>query len=66
MYLLIDPSGAECGNGIIEDGEQCDCGETQDQTACYMNDPCCLVNCTLKPGANCRLVSYSYSFVSAT
>lgn len=49
-----DPSGAVCGNGIIEGEEECDCGETEDQLLCDDVDPCCLTNCTLKDGANCR------------
>ncbi|XP_055989326.1 disintegrin and metalloproteinase domain-containing protein 20-like [Sorex fumeus] len=38
-----------CGNLIVDEGEQCDCG-TINQCA---NDQCCLLNCTLKPGAVC-------------
>lgn len=35
-----------CGNGGIDVGEQCDCGET--------DDPCCDCDaCTLKPGSEC-------------
>ena len=46
----------KCGNGVIEGEERCDCGETEDQEACFREDPCCLVNCTLKEGAICRSV----------
>ncbi|XP_037687448.1 disintegrin and metalloproteinase domain-containing protein 20-like [Choloepus didactylus] len=51
-----------CGNNVVEEGEECDCGSI---TSCQQN-PCCLLNCTLKPGAacafgtccqNCRFVS---------
>ncbi|XP_023581885.1 disintegrin and metalloproteinase domain-containing protein 20 [Trichechus manatus latirostris] len=38
-----------CGNLMVEEGEECDCG-TIHQCA---NDPCCLSNCTLSPGAAC-------------
>ncbi|XP_006149762.1 disintegrin and metalloproteinase domain-containing protein 25-like [Tupaia chinensis] len=38
-----------CGNGVVEEGEQCDCGNV---SSCE-NDPCCLPNCSMKPGATC-------------
>ncbi|ELW65230.1 Disintegrin and metalloproteinase domain-containing protein 25 [Tupaia chinensis] len=38
-----------CGNGVVEKGEQCDCGTI---SSCK-NDPCCLSNCSMKLGATC-------------
>uniref|UniRef100_A0A8C2M4F4 Disintegrin and metalloproteinase domain-containing protein 25 n=1 Tax=Cricetulus griseus TaxID=10029 RepID=A0A8C2M4F4_CRIGR len=38
-----------CGNGVVEDGEQCDCGSWQ---ACRA-DPCCVEGCMLQGGASC-------------
>ncbi|XP_004426513.2 PREDICTED: disintegrin and metalloproteinase domain-containing protein 20-like [Ceratotherium simum simum] len=38
-----------CGNLVVEEGEECDCGTTHQ----CVNDPCCLLNCTLKSGAAC-------------
>ncbi|KAK2505524.1 hypothetical protein MC885_019761 [Smutsia gigantea] len=40
---------ARCGNGFLEDGEECDCGAGQE-----CRDPCCLAhNCSLRAGAQC-------------
>eukprot|EP00917_Polyrhabdina_sp_WS-2016_P032863 GHVP01070001.1.p1 GENE.GHVP01070001.1~~GHVP01070001.1.p1 ORF type:complete len:607 (+),score=80.65 GHVP01070001.1:61-1821(+) len=38
-----------CGNGIKEEGEECDCG---DDESCKVSK-CCLPGCKLKPGAEC-------------
>ncbi|KNE64826.1 hypothetical protein AMAG_10162, partial [Allomyces macrogynus ATCC 38327] len=39
--------GNVCGNGVLEEGEQCDCGDRCAQ------DACCTAQCTLKPNAQC-------------
>ncbi|XP_034376496.1 disintegrin and metalloproteinase domain-containing protein 25-like [Arvicanthis niloticus] len=38
-----------CGNGVVDDGEQCDCGSVE----MCKGDPCCNSWCTLKDGAAC-------------
>ncbi|VTJ66618.1 Hypothetical predicted protein [Marmota monax] len=41
-----------CGNSVVEEEEQCDCGFTKSCT----NDLCILQDFTLKPRADCALV----------
>uniref|UniRef100_A0A8C6N8W0 Uncharacterized protein n=1 Tax=Melopsittacus undulatus TaxID=13146 RepID=A0A8C6N8W0_MELUD len=38
-----------CGNGVVDAGEQCDCGSVED---CAL-DKCCTPQCLLKPGTQC-------------
>lgn len=40
-----------CGNNIVEDGEDCDCGTIEE---CYKQDPCCdPITCKLTKDAEC-------------
>ncbi|XP_045710311.1 disintegrin and metalloproteinase domain-containing protein 12 [Phyllostomus hastatus] len=41
--------GPKCGNGYVEEGEECDCGEPEECT----NLCCNATTCTLRPGAVC-------------
>ncbi|KAJ7344757.1 hypothetical protein JRQ81_000707 [Phrynocephalus forsythii] len=53
--LLIPPNPDKlykvkyCGNKIVENGEQCDCGSEDE---CRL-DPCCQSTCKLRSGASC-------------
>ncbi|XP_028009723.2 disintegrin and metalloproteinase domain-containing protein 30 isoform X1 [Eptesicus fuscus] len=40
-----------CGNKIVEDEEECDCGSLED----CENDLCCEPGCRLRPGASCSI-----------
>uniref|UniRef100_A0A672U744 ADA32 protein n=1 Tax=Strigops habroptila TaxID=2489341 RepID=A0A672U744_STRHB len=44
---LSSRRAAVCGNGIVEPGEQCDCG------AACSKDKCCTTGCQFKPGVKC-------------
>ncbi len=37
-----------CGNGILDENEECDCGSMCD------SDACCNADCTLTAGSVCR------------
>ncbi|KAF2764383.1 zincin [Teratosphaeria nubilosa] len=43
-------SGQQCGNGIVESGEECDCGGTE---GCGDNNCCDATTCKFKSGAVC-------------
>ena len=51
--LVANPD-PQCGNGVVEGDEECDCGSS-DVDSCKAVDPCCNPgNCTLIEGAKCR------------
>ena len=62
MYLPVAAAEAICGNGIVEEGEECDCGYDEDKS-CKI-DKCCKGrtgakeepgDCKLLPEKTCRL-----------
>ncbi|XP_060239198.1 disintegrin and metalloproteinase domain-containing protein 26A-like [Meriones unguiculatus] len=49
--LLVIAKNQTCGNNLVEEGEQCDCGTPE---SCQ-SDPCCSEDCIFKPGAQCAV-----------
>ncbi|XP_038621357.1 disintegrin and metalloproteinase domain-containing protein 20-like [Tachyglossus aculeatus] len=45
--LVIAPQ--RCGNGLVEEDEDCDCGSAEE----CRRDPCCREGCRLRPEAEC-------------
>ncbi|VTJ66619.1 Hypothetical predicted protein [Marmota monax] len=48
-YVQTKDMSKRCGNGIVEEEEECDCGPLQ----YCAKDACCLSNCTLSKGSTC-------------
>ena len=59
--LTAHNSGSYCGNKIVEEGEDCDCGRPEE---CLEVDKCCVARddalnipgCTVRQGKQCRCV----------
>lgn len=58
MYLCSESGQPICGNGLVEEGEQCDCGYRNDckDECCYNADEEVGKKCKLKPDKICRYV----------
>ena len=51
---VVEKLGTYCGNYLLEDGEECDGGDSMK----LGNDGCCNMDCTLRDGAICRSVVF--------
>ena len=61
--VYVDAEGAVCGNMVVEEGEECDCGYIEDESC--KTDICCIgrdgtSGCKRKPGKECRLVRFHF------
>lgn len=64
--FVPEPQASLCGNGVVEAGEECDCGWEED-----CRDSCCFpqrryppaeeVPCTLTPGSICSPSQVSFT-----
>lgn len=68
VCLCVESGEPICGNGLVEDGEECDCGYSD-----QCKDPCCYnanevdgKKCKLQPGKTCRSDVMSMPFLSST
>ena len=64
--IYVDPEGAVCGNMVVEEGEECDCGYIEDESC--KRDKCCIgrnetSGCKRKPGKECRFVQFRLPFL---
>jgi len=68
MYVVfpvisVDAEDAICGNMVVEEGEECDCGYVEDDSC--KTDKCCIGRnetggCKRMPGKECRLVRFHF------
>lgn len=50
LLLFLEPQPAICGNGVVEEGEECDCGWEED-----CKDSCCFPMSSAQSALACKL-----------
>ena len=63
LVIYVDAEGAICGNMVVEENEECDCGYVEDESC--KDDICCegrnnTNGCKRKPGKICTLVRFVF------
>lgn len=56
FFLFKENTGPKCGNRIVEEGEECDCGFSDEckEKCCYDAEASSDLACKLKQGYVCR------------
>lgn len=57
MYIYLEHDSAICGNRVVEEGEQCDCGY-ENEPSCEV-DVCCIGQTVSGTAANAKACNYS-------
>ena len=72
LFSIAHNNGSYCGNKIVEEGEDCDCGRPEE---CLAVDKCCVARndalnipgCTVRQGKQCRCVlTRMYDVITST
>ena len=51
------PDPGSCGNNLLDDGEECDCGPSVNSNGLCRDDPCCNGTACMLANVECRCVS---------
>lgn len=62
LVVFVESGQPICGNGLVEDGEECDCGYSDQckDLCCYSANEAEGKRCKLQPGKICRCVMFLF------